>query len=162
MHERSDRKPGVGRELKTTYANPFRLLLIVAVSVFLAEAMIMFLFSMFHFMTPIQEAALDGLLLLLFVIPVLYVFFYKPFILDIKEREKAEKEKDEAIIKLEKAIDEINILKGFLPICCNCKKIKDDAGYWQEVETYIRDRSEIQFSNGICPDCAKELYPEFW
>lgn len=121
----------------------------------------MFLFSRFYFMTRFQEAVSDALLLLLTIIPVLYVFFYKPFLFDIREREIAENEKDAAIAKLEKAIAEIKILKGFIPICANCKKIRDDAGYWQHVETYIRDRSEIEFSHYICPDCSKKLYPDF-
>jgi hypothetical protein len=52
-------------------------------------------------------------------------------------------------------------LKGILPICARCKKIRDDKGYWEEVATYIRDHSEAEFSHGICPDCMAELYPEF-
>ena len=152
---------GVMMNPKTSYSNPFRLLLIVAASVALAEAMIMFIFSSFNFTSRFQEAALDSILLLLFFIPVLYIFFYKPFRIDIKEREKAEIEKDAAIAKLESAIVEIKVLKGFIPICANCKKIRDDEGYWQHVEKYIRDRSEVEFSHAICPDCSKKLYPGF-
>ena len=44
----------------------------------------------------------------------------------------------------------------------SCKKIRDDKGYWNQIETYIRDHSEAEFSHGICPDCAKKLYPEFY
>ncbi|MDP2104781.1 MAG: hypothetical protein Q8J76_02210, partial [Desulfobulbaceae bacterium] len=62
---------------------------------------------------------------------------------------------------LEKALTEVKKLSGFLPICASCKKIRDDGGYWQQVEIYIRDHSEAQFSHGICPDCIKKLYPEF-
>jgi hypothetical protein len=51
-------------------------------------------------------------------------------------------------------------LKGILPICAHCKKIRDDAGYWHPVEEYIRGHSEAQFSHGICPNCAREFYPE--
>ena len=47
-----------------------------------------------------------------------------------------------------------------LPICANCKKIRDDKGYWSQIESYIEDHSEAEFSHGICPDCAKELYPD--
>lgn len=61
--------------------------------------------------------------------------------------------------ELEKALAEVKRLSGFLPICASCKKIRDDEGYWQQVEVYIRDRSEAQFSHGICPDCAEKLYP---
>jgi hypothetical protein len=60
----------------------------------------------------------------------------------------------------EKALLELKILSGFLPICASCKKIRDENGDWNQIETYIRDHSEAEFSHGICPDCARELYPE--
>ena len=63
---------------------------------------------------------------------------------------------------LEQALAEIKRLHGILPICANCKKIRDDKGYWQQVEAYISDHSEAEFSHGICPDCAKQLYPDFY
>ena len=60
--------------------------------------------------------------------------------------------------KLEKAYNEIKTLRGILPICSSCKKIRDDDGYWQKVEIYVRDHSEASFSHGYCPECAeKEL-----
>lgn len=54
---------------------------------------------------------------------------------------------------------EIKVLQGFLPICASCKKIRDDQGYWNQIESYIRDHSEAQFSHSICPDCTRKLYP---
>jgi AmiR/NasT family two-component response regulator len=63
--------------------------------------------------------------------------------------------------ELEQALKEVKRLQGILPICASCKKIRDDKGYWQRIEAYIRDHSEAEFSHGICPDCAKKLYPEF-
>lgn len=62
----------------------------------------------------------------------------------------------------ETALQEIKILSGFLPICASCKKIRDDKGYWNQIESYIRDHSEAEFSHGICPDCAKKLYPDLY
>jgi PAS domain S-box-containing protein len=56
--------------------------------------------------------------------------------------------------------EEIKVLQGILPICSRCKKIRNDENYWEQIESYIRDHSEAQFSHGICPDCVKELYPE--
>ncbi|MCK4543468.1 MAG: PAS domain S-box protein [Spirochaetales bacterium] len=56
--------------------------------------------------------------------------------------------------------EEIKVLQGILPICSRCKKIRNDENYWEQIESYIRDHSEAEFSHGICPDCAKELYPE--
>lgn len=61
--------------------------------------------------------------------------------------------------ELKHALDQVKILRGLLPICMGCKRIRDDDGYWQQLETYIRDHSEAEFSHGLCPDCAEELYP---
>ncbi|MEA2039393.1 MAG: response regulator [Thermodesulfobacteriota bacterium] len=71
-----------------------------------------------------------------------------------RELEKMNKE-------LKEALDTINTLHGILPICANCKKIRDDKGAWSQVEEYIGKHSDVQFSHGICPECAKKLYPEF-
>lgn len=60
-----------------------------------------------------------------------------------------------------KLLNEIKYLEGFLPICASCKKIRDDAGNWVQIEGYIGARSAAKFSHGICPDCAKKLYPDF-
>lgn len=61
--------------------------------------------------------------------------------------------------ELEDALVQVKQLSGLLPICAGCKKIRDDNGYWQQIEVYIRDHSEADFSHGLCPDCAKKLYP---
>jgi sigma-B regulation protein RsbU (phosphoserine phosphatase) len=63
--------------------------------------------------------------------------------------------------ELRQALDQIKTLRGIVPICANCKKIRDDQGYWNQVEVYVRDHTEAEFSHSICPDCVKELYPEF-
>lgn len=62
---------------------------------------------------------------------------------------------------LQKALSKIKVLSGFLPICASCKKIRDDKGYWSQIEVYIRDHSEAEFSHSICPTCVKKLYPDF-
>ena len=64
-------------------------------------------------------------------------------------------------LKLREALENVKKLSGLIPICSNCKKIRTDEGFWQQVEVYIRDHSEIEFSHGLCPDCLKKLYPEF-
>jgi len=63
--------------------------------------------------------------------------------------------------ELNEALDTIKVLKGLIPICSNCKKIRDDKGYWNQIEAYIQKHSEVEFSHGICPECAKKLYPDF-
>ncbi|NTW87937.1 MAG: PAS domain S-box protein [Desulfobulbaceae bacterium] len=81
---------------------------------------------------------------------------------DITERMKMVEEKERLIDDLQKALANVMMLSGLIPICASCKKIRDDKGYWNEVESYIRDHSEARFSHGICPECAKKLYPEFF
>ncbi len=63
--------------------------------------------------------------------------------------------------ELQEALAHLRTLSGLLPICAACKKIRDDAGYWHQVDVYIRDYSDARFSHGICPDCRAKLYPEF-
>jgi len=81
---------------------------------------------------------------------------------DISKRKLAENAKEDLIKELHNALDKVNLLSGFLPICASCKKIRDDKGYWSQVEKYISDHSEAKFSHGICPDCAQKLYPDFY
>ncbi len=64
--------------------------------------------------------------------------------------------------ELQKALENVRRLGGLLPICMSCKKIRDDAGYWKQIEVYIRDHSEAEFSHGLCPDCAARLYPDYF
>ena len=60
--------------------------------------------------------------------------------------------------KLKEANERIKVLSGMIPICCNCKKIRDDEGFWNQIEVYISKHSEAEFSHGICPDCIDMLY----
>ena len=77
---------------------------------------------------------------------------------DITERKQAEEEREKLHAKLQEAFDNIKTLKGLLPICANCKKIRDDKGYWNQIEVYIRDHSDAEFSHSICPLCIEKLY----
>jgi len=67
---------------------------------------------------------------------------------------------EEKNAELQKALDEIKVLRGFIPICASCKKIRNDQGYWEQIESYITSHSEVKFSHGICQDCAAKLYPQ--
>ncbi len=69
---------------------------------------------------------------------------------------------EKLIAKLKKTMAEISTLSGLLPICASCKKIRDDKGYWNQIEEYLWEKSRVEFSHGICPDCALELYPELY
>jgi PAS domain S-box-containing protein len=81
---------------------------------------------------------------------------------DIRERKRAENERERLIGELQEALAKIRTLRGLIPICSACKKIRDDQGYWQQVEVYVRDHSEAEFSHGLCPDCARRLYPDIF
>jgi PAS domain S-box-containing protein len=87
--------------------------------------------------------------------------FYTGIIRNITERKQHEKERDALIDNLKKSLAKVRKLSGFLPICASCKKIRDDKGYWNQIEAYIRDHSEAEFSHGICPECSEKLYPEY-
>jgi hypothetical protein len=77
---------------------------------------------------------------------------------DISERRRAAEEREHMIEELTEALASVKTLRGLIPICASCKKVRDDTGYWSQVEVYVRDRSEAEFSHDICPDCMKKLY----
>ena len=79
---------------------------------------------------------------------------------DITERKRAEEERERVILELKAALAQVRTLSGLLPICASCKKIRDDQGYWTQIESYIREHSEADFSHGVCPECFESLYPE--
>ncbi len=79
---------------------------------------------------------------------------------EIRERKQSEAERENLIKKLQAALSEVKTLSGLFPICASCKKIRDDNGYWNQIESYIRKHSDAEFSHSICPECAKELYPK--
>ena len=81
-------------------------------------------------------------------------------ILDITDRKQVEEERNHLVTELLTAQAEVKILGGFLPICSGCKKIRDDSGYWTQLEAYISERSEAEFSHGICPECAENYFDE--
>lgn len=81
---------------------------------------------------------------------------------DITARKQADKEKVAIIKELRQALAEVKTLRGIVPICMFCKQIRDDEGYWQQVEVYVHNHSEADFSHGICPNCLKERYPKLY
>jgi PleD family two-component response regulator len=86
----------------------------------------------------------------------------KPFNpLTVKARVNTHIKLHRTLKELQDALKDIRTLSGLIPICASCKKIRDDKGYWSQVEEYIEERSDAQFSHGICPKCRDELYPEY-
>ncbi len=80
----------------------------------------------------------------------------------IEKRKLVEEEREALISQLRDALDNIKTLKGLLPICASCKKIRDDSGYWKKIESYISEHSDAEFTHGLCPDCSAKLYPQFF
>ena len=80
--------------------------------------------------------------------------------IDITKRKEIEADREKLIGKLQDALNKIKTLRGIIPICASCKKIRDDKGYWNQLESYIREHSGAVFSHGICPECVEKLYPD--
>ena len=78
------------------------------------------------------------------------------------EKKEAGEERKKLIHKLKEDLAEVNKLSGLLPICASCKKIRNEEGNWNQIEEYLSDRSEVKFSHGVCPECAKNLYPDIY
>lgn len=81
------------------------------------------------------------------------------YALDITERKNAEEQREKLIAELQEALAQVRTLSGLLPICASCKNIRDDDGYWTQIEAYISKYSGVAFTHGLCPDCARKLYP---
>lgn len=81
---------------------------------------------------------------------------------DVTQRKRVEQEREQLIHDLQDALAKIKTLSGLLPICANCKKIRDDNGYWNQIEAYIRKHSYADFSHSLCPDCARVLYADLY
>ena len=81
---------------------------------------------------------------------------------DIAERKRVQEEREKLIAQLQEALSRVKLLSGMLPICAHCKKVRDDKGYWNQIEVFVREHSEAEFSHGICPECLKSLYPDIY
>jgi PAS domain S-box-containing protein len=85
---------------------------------------------------------------------------YRGSIRDVTRHRAMEAERERLVTALQDALAKVKTLQGMLPICANCKSVRDDHGYWQRIDVYIREHSEAEFSHGLCPKCARELYPD--
>ena len=81
---------------------------------------------------------------------------------DITEQKTAELDRIKLIESLQQALSEVETLRGLLPICACCKKIRDDKGYWNHIEAYLRKHAHTEFTHTLCPDCVKQYYPDLW
>jgi len=137
---------------REAYRSPIKLLLIIVGSIFVAELAIMLFIYAFPKMSwamesPLTNTIFDATLLVIILSPILYYFLFRPLIRLVND--------------LESAITKIETLSGLIPICSYCKKIRDDKGYWNKIETYISSHSKAEFTHGICPECGKKAIEEF-
>ena len=109
----------------------------------------------------VTEAFIDASLLVIVVFPAMYFFVLKPLKANIAARQQAADQQAKLVIELQDALNEVKKLSGMLPICASCKKIRDDKGYWNQIEKYLSEHAEVNFTHGICPQCMTKLYPEF-
>ncbi len=146
--EQKKRSPFIARRAYP----PLCLLLITVLSIFVSETVVTMAMSNMAPVSTMKGAVIDSLSLIALVFPLLYVFILNPMRRLINEQNRL-------ITELREAAENIRTLKGLLPMCAWCKKIRDDRGYWKKVETYIKEHSEASFTHGICPDCLKTLDP---
>jgi hypothetical protein len=129
--------------------------------IFIARAVWSFTIPDFQLMmvSPVESGFFISLMVLQIVITVSFIMLNtERFEMDLISAESALKVN---VRQLEKALTEVKTLRGMLPICASCKKIRDDHGEWVQMEVFVRDRTEADFSHGICPECVKKLYPQF-
>jgi len=79
---------------------------------------------------------------------------------DITEKKRADREKEQLIRELSESLAEIKPLRGILPVCSYCKRLRDDRGYWEQVDVYLDKHSDVDISHGVCPDCMEEHHPD--
>ncbi len=162
---------------KLANKTPLKILLKMVFIVFFSEMLLMVLFHLISVPTDVT-IILDPILLTIILTPVLYVFVYQPLESEISRRKQIESEllksRDslekkviertsklaEANTELQKAFDEVKTLTGLIPICASCKKVRDDLGYWKQIESYITDHSGAEFTHSVCQECTKKLYPD--
>ena len=138
---------------------------IIIVSVLIVET---FLMSVVHFngmdiMTSETHrifALIDGILLCLILTPLLLRYVYFPLKGNIEELDKTKNGLEKTIAELKAARAEVKELRGIIPICTTCKKIRDDKGLWQQLEAYLHEHSDADFSHTMCYDCAESFYKE--
>jgi len=136
--------------------SPLRLLVFTVLAIFSGEAFVMLLFVYLPVDVGPTAALLDAVVLSLFIGPILMVFLYLPMRESLERQRRVAAELRRTVGELSAAAAQIRTLKGIVPICSYCKKIRDDEGFWKQVEVYVRDHSEAEFSHGICPECLEK------
>lgn len=128
-------------------------ILITVVSVLISVILRIFIQIVLQDRQLIISDLAQSILIPLIIAPVMAVIFASL----LKEVDDAEQRNARLVLELQTALANAKTLSGLLPICASCKKIRDDAGYWHQVEVYIHDHAQVDFSHGLCPDCQNDL-----
>ncbi len=131
-------------------------ILALGVAVYVASARSDLLETIVRFAHQHEEWQVDEIIVMAMFLAIAMTWFAMQRWTETQQSERLLAHRNET---LERALGEIQQLRGILPICASCKKIRDEQGYWHQVEAYIRDHTEADFSHAICPDCMRKLYP---
>jgi hypothetical protein len=149
-----------------TAAHKELLIIIISSIVVLVLAVVFDVFDRFVYWYVQQEepAEIEEIIIVVFLLSFAFAIFswrrWRELVNESQKREKVEALLREESDMLKVALSKIKTLTGLLPICSSCKKIRDDKGFWTQLEVYVCDHSEAEFSHAVCPDCTQELYPE--
>ncbi len=145
-------------DVKRGLARDLLLLLLSAIPAWLVAGHMDLLESLVEFSQHHEHLELDELIVAgLFMMVASTFVIYRQWRQALDARRRAERNSAE----LQVAMQEVKTLRGILPICFNCKRIRNDTGYWQQLEEYIGQHSEAMFSHGLCEECALKLFPEY-
>jgi uncharacterized membrane protein (UPF0182 family) len=153
----ADAEPAPDRRVQVQ-DKPIVLLVLLATVVAVIEFGVMLLAARLSFSTVYAIALFDALATVA-LLPLLFVLLVRPLVSQINRRKQTENALRASIREQNQAAAEIQRLRGLLPICASCKRIRGADGYWIQIEQYVEANSEASFTHGICPDCARALYP---
>ena len=146
-------------KIKNTLINEILILLAVGIPFTIFSMKMDLLEKVYFFSRKHEQVEIDELFILLIFFSFIITYYYIRKVILLSSLNKDIEVKN---TKLEKALNEVKQLRGILTICSVCKKVKIKENYWQTIEEYVSDNSEVQFSHGICNDCAKKFYPELY
>lgn len=152
-----EKNPVTGKK-RSEYGREMLILAGLCVATFILSSRYDLLEAIVDFSRGHERWQLDELLTVALVLVLALAYYSVKRWRDLAEANHAMEKKNE---ELRKAFGEIRQLRGILPICSCCKRIRDDAGYWHQVEVYVRDHTGAEFSHSICPECMQKLYPDF-
>jgi hypothetical protein len=142
------------------FTKPAYLFALTILSIFFSEAIVMVFLSYLSLTSLLIGSLLDATILSIIIFPMLFLLVLRPMRNYLDQKTMIEKEREKLIIELQDALAEIKTLRGLIPICTWCFKIRDEAGNWKKIEWYIEEHSEAKFTHGICPNCAEKEFPE--